>query len=244
MSDSILFTHREWVARGLSVATLAAAVFSQQVFHLASPLPKPQAAPIRVTLAEPPAPAPVTPPEPAKPQPTPPKPEPKPKPAPKPVPKPAPKPAPKPVPVPTPTPVPTPVPAPQPAPQTPPAPPAPVAPPAPKAAPPAPPAPVSNPTHEGAYVQKVRQQIEQHKVFPPLARKLDMSGTVEISYVIDRQGKLIGVEIAATSGSEILDKAALQAVRASVFPPIPEDAWRGETQKQFRTKLVYSLDND
>lgn len=104
--------------------------------------------------------------------------------------------------------------------------------------------PVSNPSHEGAYIQKVRQQIERHKVYPALARNLDMSGTVEVAYVINREGRLIHVKIVASSGSKILDRAALQAVRAAVFPPMPEDAWRGDTQKQFKTKLVYSLTED
>lgn len=238
--SSLFFSQREWVARGMAVAILSLMVISQQVLHLESPLPKAVAAPIRITLAEPPAPEPipVEPQVPVKPEPTPPKPVPKPKSVPKPTPKPAPV-------SPTPAPAPTPVPAPQPVPQTPPAPLVPqpaVAPPTPTPAPP--PAPVSNPSHEGAYVQKVRQQIEQHKVYPALARKLDMSGTVEVFYVINRQGKLIDAGIAATSGSEILDKAALQAVRAAVFPPIPDDAWRGEAQKQFKTKLVYSLTDD
>ncbi|MHB1590417.1 MAG: energy transducer TonB [Sulfuricella sp.] len=205
-------------------------------FQLKSPLPKPAAMPIRISLAEPPLP------EPPPVEPQPPKPAPKPKPVPRPVPMPAPvRPAPAPAQVPTPAVAPQPVPQPSPAPL---AAPMPVAPQAPKVMPPAPPVPVSNPSHEAAYVQKVRQQIEQHKVYPALARKLDMSGTVEVSYVVNRQGKLIDVEIAATSGNEILDKAALQAVRAAVFPPMPQDTWRGETQKQFKTKLVYSLTDD
>lgn len=87
-------------------------------------------------------------------------------------------------------------------------------------------------------------QIEQHKIYPALARKLDMSGTVEISYTLNRQGKLVSVEIVKTSGSEILDKAALQAVRTALFPPIPEDAWRENTQKQFRTSLIYALSDN
>jgi len=116
---------------------------------------------------------------------------------------------------------------------------APAAPPAPAKA-----APASNPSHEAAYVHKVRLQIEHHKVYPALARRLDMSGTVEVSYVLSRQGRLISVAIASSSGSKILDKAALQAVRTAVFPPIPEDAWRGEAQKQFKTKLIFSLNDD
>ena len=111
-------------------------------------------------------------------------------------------------------------------------------------APAKPAAPASNPSHEAAYVSQVRLQIEHHKIYPALARNLDMSGTVEVAYTLNRQGRLVSVEIAKSSGSEILDKAALQAVRSALFPPIPEDAWRGDSQKQFRTSLVYSLSDD
>ncbi|MHB1333190.1 MAG: energy transducer TonB [Sulfuriferula sp.] len=246
--SNILFFQREWVARGLAIVGLFLLVVSQQAFHLESPLPKPPALPMRISLAAPPVlvpvPPPVLPQPPVEPEPAPPKPTPKPKPIPKPTPA---KPIAKPVPakpVPAPAQIAAPVAVPDPAPPTPPAPLTPVTPPAPKPAPAPPPAPVSNPGHEASYVQQIRRQIEQHKVYPALARKLDMSGTVEVSYVVNRQGKLIDVEIAATSGSEILDKAALQAVRAAIFPPMPEDTWRGETQKQFKTKLVYSLTND
>lgn len=239
--SSLFFSQREWVARGMAVACLSLLVISQHLLHLESPLPKPPDMPVRITLEQLPAPepTPVVPQPPVKPEPTPPKPVPKPKPVTRPVPMPT-----SVKPAPAPAQAPTSVAASQPVPQTPPAPPVaptPVAPQAPKAMPPAPPAPVSNPSHEANYVQLIRRQIEQHKVYPALARTLDMSGTVEVSYVINRQGKLIDVEIAATSGSEILDKAALQAVRAAVVPPMPEDVWRGETQKQFKTKLVYSL---
>ena len=246
--NNLLFFQREWVARGMAIAGLFLLVVSQQAFHLESPLPKPPDLPMHISLAEPPVQIPVPPPmmpqPPIKPEPTPPKSVPKPKPIPKPTPA---KPIAKPVPA-KPAPalaqIAAPVAVPEPATPTPPAPLPPVTPSAPKPAPAPPPAPVSNPGHEAKYVLQVRRQIEQHKVYPALARKLDMSGTVEVSYVINRQGKLIDAEIAATSGSEILDKAALQAVRAAIFPPMPEDTWRGETQKQFKTKLVYSLTDD
>ena len=267
------FSNREWVARGSVVLMLGLLFVSQHVFQI-KPLPpvKAEDKPIRISLAAPEPtpeptpvpPQPVEPPPPPPPEPTPVEPPPPPPvespvpmdpPPPPPPPKPVekPKPVKKPVkherpvkktepkkPVPEKQPVPEaksePVkdPAPEKAPVQ-----APVAP-----APSKPAAPASNPSHEAAYVSQVRLQIEHHKIYPALARKLDMSGTVEVAYTLDRQGRLVGVEIAKSSGSDILDKAALQAVRSALFPPIPEDAWRGDAQKQFRTSLVYSLSDD
>ncbi|MEK7738324.1 MAG: energy transducer TonB, partial [Pseudomonadota bacterium] len=99
----------------------------------------------------------------------------------------------------------------------------------------------SNGAAEGRFAQDVRARIEKKKVFPDTARDLGMSGSVEIVYVLDRAGKLIKAEIAASSGYPLLDQAAVKAVRSSTYAPFPEDAWVGEKQKEFRTKLVFTL---
>lgn len=219
--SNTLFFHREWAARGLVVVGLTILLVSPRVFQL-EPKVVPAAIiqPMRITIAEQ-----VTPVVPdVKPDPIPPKPIPKPTPKPKPIPKapPAPAPALEPVPQPVQEPVPQPVQEP-------------VA---------IPPAAVSNPNDEAAYAQQVRSQIERHKIYPDLARRLDMSGDVEISYVINRQGKLISVKVTTTSGSAVLDKAAVQAVRTAIFPVMPSDAWREKMLMKFKTKLVYSLEDE
>lgn len=99
----------------------------------------------------------------------------------------------------------------------------------------------SNGAAEGRFAQDVRARIEKKKVFPDTARDLGMSGSVEIVYVLDRAGKLIKAEIAASSGYPLLDQAAVRAVRSSAYAPFPEDAWVGEKQKEFRTKLVFTI---
>jgi protein TonB len=99
----------------------------------------------------------------------------------------------------------------------------------------------SNPSLEARYVRAIRLQIERHKRYPELARELDVSGRAGITYTINRSGQLIAVAVIKSSGSDILDKAALQAVRTALFPPIPKGAWRESPQKQFETTLIYSL---
>lgn len=99
----------------------------------------------------------------------------------------------------------------------------------------------SNGAAEGRFAQDVRARIEKKKVFPDTARDLGMSGSVEIVYALDRAGKLIKAEIAASSGYPLLDQAAVRAVRSATYTPFPEDAWIGEMQKEFRTKLIFTL---
>lgn len=104
------------------------------------------------------------------------------------------------------------------------------------------PAPVQrNAAAEGRFAQDVRTQIEHKKIFPDSARDLGMSGVVEVMYVLNRAGTLVRAEVATSSGYPLLDQAALRAVRSATFAAFPSDAWVGETQKEFRTKLVFSI---
>lgn len=109
--------------------------------------------------------------------------------------------------------------------------------------PPAAPRIASNGASEDAFTRGVQQKIEAHKVYPAEAQSLGMTGVVTLLYVIDRSGKLLKVEVVASSGSKLLDQAALQAVRTTTFQPIPEDAWVDQKQKEFKTKIVFEIDN-
>lgn len=104
------------------------------------------------------------------------------------------------------------------------------------------PAPVQrNAAAEGRFAKDVRAQIERKKIFPDSARDLGMSGVVEVVYVLDRAGSLLRADVATSSGYPLLDQAALRAVRSASFAAFPADAWVGENQKEFRTKLVFSI---
>jgi len=99
----------------------------------------------------------------------------------------------------------------------------------------------SNGAAEGRFAQDVRARIEKKKIFPDTARDLGMSGNVEIVYLLDRAGKLLKAEIAVSSGYPLLDQAAIRAVRSASYAAFPEDAWVGEKQKEFRTKLIFTI---
>ena len=237
----MVYDKREWIARGSSFLVgvlLALAISHMTIRHEAMPVEQP----IQITLADPPVelPKPVELPPPVE-QPKPKEPPPKPvaqKPVRSPVvAKPSPAPEAKPVSVPDTAvdPLAKAIPKAEPAP--------PVAPQE-KAMPKAEPAPAPaqrNAAAEGQFAQDVRTQIERKKVFPDSARDLGMSGVVEVVYVLDRTGALVRAEVAASSGYALLDQAALRAVRAANFAAFPPDAWVGENQKEFRTKLVFSI---
>jgi periplasmic protein TonB len=222
MSAAPFFEHRVWIARAVTLALYASVVYLASNFVMEHDAPA-SPPPITVTLADPPPEAP-KPPEI--------------------------KPAPQPVtrnstPRPTPqTPISTPVAA------------SPTAAPSPVSVPDLPVSPAareipakveppvarSDPAAEGRFAQDVRNRIEKKKVYPATARDLGMAGTVEVIYAIDRSGSLVRSEVATSSGYPLLDQAALRAVRAAAYAPLPDDAWPGEKQKEFRTRIVFSLD--
>ena len=68
--------------------------------------------------------------------------------------------------------------------------------------------------------QELIAQIERHKHFPAGAQ--GHAGVVRVAFSIDEAGRLVSVRVAASSGSTILDDAALDLIRrAQPFPPPP-----------------------
>ena len=109
------------------------------------------------------------------------------------------------------------------------------------AAPPAPQGPTEDLAGEEAFAAGVRASIEEQKTYPMAARQMGMSGTVDIRYVISRSGKLLSAEVAESSGSPLLDRAALRAVQQASFNPMKAGFWPGQAQKEFHTKVVFKL---
>jgi protein TonB len=144
-------------------------------------------------------------------------------------PKPQPKPTPKPKPVVKETPPPTPVPDPAPEPlpviasarasvaqQT-------VAVPEPAPVPPPPPSPGSVKAKDD-YFARLLAWLERHKRYPFKARSKRREGTALVWFQMDRNGQVRGCRLEGTSGSEMLDEAAVAMVeRASPMPPFPKE---------------------
>ena len=74
----------------------------------------------------------------------------------------------------------------------------------------------------GLFTGKVRQRIANAKYYPRIARRRGMEGQPIIAFTLDRQGRLTKVDLARTSGYQLLDRAALEAVhQGAPYPEIP-----------------------
>lgn len=105
-------------------------------------------------------------------------------------------------------------------------------------APTAPATPPQNVSLESAYFASVRAAVEEQKRYPMTkdARLEQPSGTVTVAFVLNRSGELLSSEVTGSAGS-ILDRAALESVRRTTYPPFPSDAWPGASQHSFQVDL-------
>jgi protein TonB len=75
-----------------------------------------------------------------------------------------------------------------------------------------------------SWQKAVTLHLNKHKKYPHDARQRGEEGDVGVSFSIDRSGKIITSHLDKTSGSELLDKEAIEVLsRASPFPQPPTD---------------------
>lgn len=92
---------------------------------------------------------------------------------------------------------------------------------------------VSN--YPGLVASKLRRSLR----YPAQARRRHLRGEVHVSFIVSRKGAARSIRIARSSGSEILDSAALETVRrAAPFPAIPDAA--GKSSWPFTVPLAFT----
>lgn len=75
-----------------------------------------------------------------------------------------------------------------------------------------------------SWQKAVTLHLNKHKKYPSDARKHGEEGVANVSFSIDRSGKVIAARLDKSSGSELLDKEAVEVLsRASPFPQPPSD---------------------
>lgn len=73
-----------------------------------------------------------------------------------------------------------------------------------------------------AWATNSRRLLARHVVYPPQAMRQGITGTVQLTIDVDRDGQIQETSIARSSGEPMLDEAALDAARAVVrFDALP-----------------------
>jgi protein TonB len=92
-----------------------------------------------------------------------------------------------------------------------------------------PPRPRPSAAQVASWHRRIAQQVERHKGYPASARARHETGTAELAFTLDRNGKVATSRIVRTSGSATLDQETIDTVRrAQPFPPPPPNM-PGET---------------
>jgi len=69
---------------------------------------------------------------------------------------------------------------------------------------------------------KLFSRLARFKKYPEAAKRRGIEGTVKVRFTVNTLGKVLAVDLVAGSGSELLDKAAIDLVkRAAPLPPPP-----------------------
>ena len=75
-----------------------------------------------------------------------------------------------------------------------------------------------------SYFARIKHQIERVWIYPLPAAQKGISGDLSLTFRISKDGNLMGVRLVEQSGHEILDVAALKAVKeAAPFYPFPKN---------------------
>jgi len=90
-------------------------------------------------------------------------------------------------------------------------------------------------------VQQVQAMLNATKRYPT-GRQASLErpvGKVRIVFVLSRGGALIGARVQASSNSNMLDDAALSAVRRATYPAFAGDLWRGQDTHEFSVDIDF-----
>lgn len=95
------------------------------------------------------------------------------------------------------------------------------------------------PAEYGPYLQRFRQRVQESLVYPLAARRQGLRGTVELDVWLDPAGRVRDVRVARSSSHDLLDEAAVEAIRGLGPLPFPDSLPRRSLR--IRLPLVFDL---
>lgn len=99
----------------------------------------------------------------------------------------------------------------------------------------------SHPDLDAQYAAELRADIDR-RTHPPQSAQYRLhhpSGEVRVRFVVTRSGEVKAVTLLRSSGSGILDEAALGIVSSGHYPPMPAQAFMGEAKHTFVVAIEF-----
>lgn len=98
----------------------------------------------------------------------------------------------------------------------------------------------STPGKLSQYYMEIRSKVAKQQVYPRIARMQGLSGRVLVTFVLSKNGNIFEAKVQSSSGHDILDRSAVEAVKsAQPFPVFPEFFNRDFVRVEI--PLVYNL---
>lgn len=88
-----------------------------------------------------------------------------------------------------------------------------------------------------ALLAYIKEFVDKNLVYPPMARRRNIEGVVTVHFAIEKTGELISVSAGRSSGSSILDNAAVSLIK-KMHPP--EDLILNKTVA-LKVNIAYEL---
>ncbi|MGP0566636.1 MULTISPECIES: TonB family protein [unclassified Nitrospina] len=93
----------------------------------------------------------------------------------------------------------------------------------------------------GLFARGVQQRIAGHQVYPDTARQRGVEGRTVVAFELARDGNLVQVSVAQSSGFDVLDQAAMKAIRdGSPYEAIP--ARLGDASLSFQLPVSFFIE--
>ncbi len=101
-------------------------------------------------------------------------------------------------------------------------------------------------TPEELYVAGLHQYLETIKRYPTSreARLEHPTGEATVWFVLNRNGGLVEAGLEHSSGSMMLDQAALSTVRRGEYVPFPAEVWADKAEHRFTARLNFTLERN
>jgi periplasmic protein TonB len=94
---------------------------------------------------------------------------------------------------------------------------------------------------ESEYVRQIKAMLNATKRYPT-GRQASLErpvGKVRIVFVLSRNGALVSAQVQVSSNINMLDDAALSAVRRATYPAFAGDLWRGQNTHEFSVDIDF-----
>ena len=99
---------------------------------------------------------------------------------------------------------------------------------------------------EARYINNWAKKLERigNINFPNEAIRLSLSGTLILNATLDRSGRVVEMQIDVSSGSRVLDRAALRIVKlAAPYEPLPRDIRQKYDRLNITRSMVFHKEN-